>query len=167
MIAPRLVLVGSPGVSCPISLSRSPFMSGASAGFWPLSSFDSRKAPLLAKANASPLGVLSCCASGRPASSLSTAARRPLEVCSEGGRFCRSLSNPSSEPWRLCWLTNCWVTANCSWRLLSGTNFSVWLSCTWALSKVPMRNGCSLSMLRVLPLRAVLSRLTIERNTAG
>ncbi|MCY1184006.1 hypothetical protein D9M73_246630 [compost metagenome] len=114
MIAPRLVLAGRLGVSCAISFSRSPFMSGASAGFWPVSSFDSRNAPLPASASARPLGVLSWCTSGRPASSLSTAARRSLEVWFEGGRFCRSLSKPSSEPWRLVWLSNCWVTANCS-----------------------------------------------------
>ncbi|MNP20727.1 hypothetical protein D3C76_1133140 [compost metagenome] len=32
---------------------------------------------------------------------------------------------------------------------------------------MPMRSGCELSMLSVLPLSAVLSKLTIERNTVG
>ncbi|MNL46591.1 hypothetical protein D3C87_1693200 [compost metagenome] len=59
MSAFRLVLAGNPGVNCAISLSRSPFMSGASVGFCPPSSFASRNSPLLASAWARPLGVLS------------------------------------------------------------------------------------------------------------
>jgi hypothetical protein len=26
----------------------------------------------------------------------------------------QALSKPSSEPWRLCWPSSCWLTANCS-----------------------------------------------------
>ncbi|MNT27674.1 hypothetical protein D3C72_1633130 [compost metagenome] len=155
----RLEGVGRAGSSWPIRRSRLALRSWGRAPAWPASRRDSSRAPLFSRAWASTLGSPSWRMSGRAPSSRSTVPRR----------FSGSLSRPmarrascraSSEPWRLCWAANCWVSSSWSNWAASGRNCSIWLPWTWALRRLPIASGRGLSMLSWRPASGVLSRLT-------
>ncbi|MNE32751.1 hypothetical protein D3C80_1263770 [compost metagenome] len=157
---------GAPGAvteAWVINLSRWALRSVATLAGKPPSSFASRKVPLLFRAWATALASPSWRTSGSPASKRSALLRRLPSAPGSRATCCNALSRPVNEAWRFCWVSSCWAMLSWSCRPLSGTNCSDWSPCTRALSRLPTGSGRGLSMVRVAPACALLSRLTSAR----
>ena len=117
----RLVAPAARAGAWSISRNKCALRSVATLAVDPLSSFASRKPPLLFRAWATALASPSCRASGKPASRRSALARRSPSTPGSRVSCCRALSRPGSEAWRFCWVSSCWAMLSWSCLPLSGT----------------------------------------------